>query len=87
MVYICQKIQSDVFLHLLTGETHVTAGRIKKETNRVQTDYLTDGLYEQLTVSRYLRTFQQLYGNYKNDLMQYREPFSLVDTWQTKIKI
>jgi len=76
--------ESSVFFKLLTGKLTPSSGRIDKGNSYILTEFIEDGLYEELTVYNYLATFKKLAG-FKNPLNEYSAIFSLSDVWNTKI--
>lgn len=69
---------------LITGQTTVSSGNIECQTTSIISELNEDGLYEKMTVARYIKTFKKI-ANYQDDINQHIEHFSLQDIWQTKI--
>ncbi|MGG5315361.1 LytTR family transcriptional regulator DNA-binding domain-containing protein [Enterococcus sp. AZ072] len=78
--------ESQLLFKLITGKVAPSSGTVECQTTGLLSEMKDDGLYENLTVSGYLKFFKKI-ANYPVNLEPQIEAFSLLDVWQTKVKL
>ncbi|MBQ6484945.1 MAG: LytTR family transcriptional regulator DNA-binding domain-containing protein [Carnobacterium sp.] len=81
----CSIDESHLLFDLIEGEKIPTSGKIQRQLTSMESDRKNDGLYEKLTVEKYLTFFNRLNGQ-KIDLANLKESFALIDCWKTAIE-
>ncbi|MCM3784538.1 LytTR family transcriptional regulator DNA-binding domain-containing protein [Neobacillus mesonae] len=77
--------ESVMLFSLISGRAVPSSGHIRKETDSILSEQKDDGLYDSLTVQRYLKYFKKI-ADFQPPLEECISEFSLLDVWRTKIK-
>ncbi|WP_334329061.1 LytTR family transcriptional regulator DNA-binding domain-containing protein [Companilactobacillus sp. HBUAS59699] len=70
---------------LIKGNIPISSGSITRSKKLIVSELSDDGLYESLTVKKYIKLFQRI-SNVDISLADYLQEFSIEDIWNKKIK-
>ncbi|WP_125763391.1 LytTR family transcriptional regulator DNA-binding domain-containing protein [Companilactobacillus hulinensis] len=77
--------ESKILFQLISKRMQPSSGTITTNTNNILYELSNDGLYDNLTVKKYLTLFNKI-GTTNKNISDYLQEFSIADIWNVKIK-